>query len=94
MQEEDMQRHSKKICRETGNHDPCLGKEQVRENVCEGPGCQTEQHIKAMTINVLKELKKNMLNRSKRRYVTMSHQIESINEETEIMKKNQREILE
>lgn len=50
--------------------------------------------FKACLINMFKELKVALLQGSKDGMITMSHQIENINKETEIIKTNKLRILE
>lgn len=45
-------------------------------------------------INTFKELKETILTEVKEAMIPVSHQIQSINKRTEIMKKNQMDILE
>ena len=58
----------------------------MTEIVCER--AQTEQHFTAVTINMLKQLKKTVLREEKEGVMKISHHIENINEEIEIIKKN------
>lgn len=53
-----------------------------------------DNDFKACLINMFKELKVALLQGSKDGMITMSHQIENINKETEIIKTNKLSILE
>lgn len=53
-----------------------------------------DKEFNSAIINMLKELKKNMFKELKESIVTMSHQIENINEKIRIIQNNQMKILE
>ena len=59
----------------------------MTEIVCER--VQTEQHFTAVTINMLNQLNKTVLTEVKKGVMKISHHVENINEEIEIIKKKE-----
>ena len=80
----------------TGNYDPYSENKKLIEIVPEQ--FQTldvlDKNFKQAIRNIFKEIKITMTKELKGSVRTTCHQIENINKETEIMTKNQREIME
>lgn len=59
-----------------------------------GPEVGINRDLRVAFINTFKELKETILTEVKEAMIPVSHQIESINKKTAIMKKNQMDVLE